>query len=114
MDTAVLKQKIIKLKSKESLASIRLVLSSLLSCFTHLEESMRRSKESHYNDRFEHPVPEERIYPDSPTLLKPLFPSRWRIRHLWGISRSVKESVMGPLRGGEDTTLFSQEDGSTD
>ena len=61
MDTAVLKQKIIA-KSKE--LGIDKIGFASAEPFTHLEESMRRSKELGHTTGFEHPVLEERIYPD--------------------------------------------------
>ena len=61
MDTAVLKQKIIA-KSKE--LGIDKIGFASAEPFTHLEESMRRSKELGHTTGFEHPVLEERIYPE--------------------------------------------------
>ena len=87
MDTAVLKQKIIA-KSKE--LGIDKIGFASAEPFTHLEESMRRSKELGHTTGFEHPVLEERIYPEkSSTLQKRLFPLRWHIRHFQRISRNV-------------------------
>ena len=61
MDTAVLKQKIIA-KSKE--LGIDKIGFASAEPFTHLEESMRRSKELGHTTGLEHPVLEERIYPE--------------------------------------------------
>ena len=109
MDTAVLKQKIIA-KSKE--LGIDKIGFASAEPFTHLEESMRRSKELGHTTGFEHPVLEERIYPekifDTPktiisiALAYPTLPKNKPER--------VKESVAGPLRGlrgGRIITLFS-------
>ena len=96
MDTAVLKQKIIA-KSKE-LALIRLVL--LCRAFTHLEESMRRSKELGHTTGFEHPVLEERIYPREKSRY-----SKTIISIVHGISNTSKNK---PERGRERRGAFAR------
>ena len=82
MDTAVLKQKIIA-KSKE--LGIDKIGFASAEPFTHLEESMRRSKELGHTTGFEHPVLEERIYPEKSSILQNHY------FHCAGISDTSKE-----------------------